>query len=198
MNERTVDRLLLLLYFCCVAFAYKLPYNIPGPRRLTDKIAIVGAGPSGIHMALLLKQKGFKNVEILEKTSRIGGKSHSIGHKGAVHEMGTVYISPDYTSIHELLEQYQPNDMVQFPSASIWKDGLPSPIAFATYAGAYVSMNVLRKLNASRIEIMGEILRALVHFEKLHRQILGTYEGEIMPEPSAEVCIFLAWIPSLF
>lgn len=47
------------------------PKRIPGPSP-KDKIAIVGAGPSGIHMAYLLKTKGFKDVEILEATDDIG------------------------------------------------------------------------------------------------------------------------------
>lgn len=184
----TLSWLFLLLSFLCSAVyaSYDLPYKIPGPRRLNDKIAIVGAGPAGVHMALLLKQKGFKNVEILEKTSRIGGKSRSISYRGAVHEMGTVYISPDYTSIHKLLETYLPNDMVPFPSASIWKDNLPAPINFSMYAAQYVMREVLFK-KATGKEVVKEIVEAMMIYEKLHVQILGKYDGEIMPEPNTEV-----------
>lgn len=49
-----------------------LPTDIKGPKSLSDDIAIIGAGPSGIHMAYLLKEKGFKNVKILERTNRLG------------------------------------------------------------------------------------------------------------------------------
>jgi len=48
------------------------PGEIPGPEKLSDKIGIVGAGPAGIHMAYLLKRRGFKNVEILESSNRLG------------------------------------------------------------------------------------------------------------------------------
>ena len=48
------------------------PGVIPGPEKISDKIGIVGAGPAGIHMAYLLKRRGFKNVEILEKSNRLG------------------------------------------------------------------------------------------------------------------------------
>ncbi len=49
--------------------------RIDGPKCKNDRIGIVGAGPSGIHMAYSLKEEGFRNVKILEKSNRIGGKS---------------------------------------------------------------------------------------------------------------------------
>lgn len=182
-----------VLFYCGSMNAYDLPYKIPGPRRLTDKIGIVGAGPAGIHMALLLKRKGFKNIEILEKTSRIGGKSQSISYRGAIHEMGTVYISPDYTSIHELLKTYMPNDKIPFPPASIWKDNLDLPVEFNRYAGEYVMKEVLFR-KATKMEVVMEIMKAITIYENLHQQILGTYEGEMMPEPSTKVCFIYGTI----
>ena len=43
----------------------RLNDRIPGPKGYNDKIGIVGAEPAGIHMALSLKQKGFKSAEVL-------------------------------------------------------------------------------------------------------------------------------------
>ena len=48
------------------------PGAIRGPKKFTDRIAIVGAGPSGLHMAYLLREAGFTNVVVLEKTGRLG------------------------------------------------------------------------------------------------------------------------------
>jgi len=36
------------------------------PFNQSSKIAIVGAGPAGVHMAVELKKKGFKNITIFE------------------------------------------------------------------------------------------------------------------------------------
>ena len=54
---------------------------IPSPKCLNDRIGIVGAGPAGIHMAYLLKKKGFNNVVVLEKSKPIGGKSYKVNYR---------------------------------------------------------------------------------------------------------------------
>eukprot|EP00924_Labyrinthula_sp_SR-Ha-C_P003467 augustus_masked-scaffold_15-processed-gene-10.66-mRNA-1 protein AED:0.35 eAED:0.57 QI:0/-1/0/1/-1/1/1/0/1160 len=48
-----------------------------------SKVLVVGAGPSGLHMAHLLISKGLpvENITILEKTDRYGGKTLSIEDK---------------------------------------------------------------------------------------------------------------------
>jgi len=50
---------------------------VNGPNGNDSRIGIVGAGAGGVHMAYLLKQKGFTNVTILEKSNRVGGL---VGH----------------------------------------------------------------------------------------------------------------------
>ena len=42
------------------------------------RIAIVGAGPSGVHMASRLKQLGYTKITLLERSDRVGGKSLTI------------------------------------------------------------------------------------------------------------------------
>ena len=45
----------ILVLSVFVAFSNALHY---GPRNVNHSIAIVGGGPTGIHMAMLLKEKG--------------------------------------------------------------------------------------------------------------------------------------------
>lgn len=68
------------------------------------KIAIVGAGPAGTHMAYLLHKNGYKNITVFEKDNRIGGKSYSIMHDNVMHEMGTCYLGAAYVRIRSLME----------------------------------------------------------------------------------------------
>ena len=124
-----------------IKFSQGLRLNdpIPGPKSYDDKIGIVGAGPAGIHMALLLKQKGFKSVEVLESSDRIGGKSYTVMHRNVLHEMGTCYLSPDYdTNIIPLINKYVPGDLVKLIPGSVTLDGSSQFLNFNTYAGVYV------------------------------------------------------------
>ena len=58
-----------------------------------SRIIIVGAGPAGINMASMLINNGYKNVSILEKDERYGGKTYTIvDDNGIPHEMGTCYM----------------------------------------------------------------------------------------------------------
>ena len=69
--------------------------SVPGPRR-EDRVCIVGAGPSGVHMAMKLKKMGHKDVTIFEKTDRVGGKSYDVKYRGVYYPMGTIFAEPSY------------------------------------------------------------------------------------------------------
>lgn len=70
-----------------------------------EKIAIIGAGPSGVHMATELRKRGFDNITIFEKTDRIGGKTRSIVRNNVYHEMGTTGFSiTDESGLKPLIE----------------------------------------------------------------------------------------------
>ena len=161
-----------------------LPFEVKGPKRLNDKIAIIGAGPSGIHMALMLKEKGFTNVLILERTDDLGGKSKTIRYRGAPQELGTVYLTPDYDDIIALLNKYVPNDLVDLVSASIWMDGLPGPITYKEYVAGFL----MRLLGTNNQTFAAQTIFAdICRYNALHHLLFGTYDQEIMPEPSAQV-----------
>eukprot|EP00520_Triparma_pacifica_P017886 CAMPEP_0118632508 /NCGR_PEP_ID=MMETSP0785-20121206/486_1 /TAXON_ID=91992 /ORGANISM="Bolidomonas pacifica, Strain CCMP 1866" /LENGTH=600 /DNA_ID=CAMNT_0006523291 /DNA_START=1 /DNA_END=1803 /DNA_ORIENTATION=- len=97
------------------------------PFKENARIGVVGAGPSGIHMASELNKLGYKPT-ILEKTSRIGGKSLTLYRDvntnapcvqnadpftGIVdtehcisHEMGTCFLHNGYGAVRDLIEEY--------------------------------------------------------------------------------------------
>ena len=163
----------------------RLNYTIPGPKSYSDKIGIVGGGPAGIHMALLLKQKGFKSVEVLESSGRIGGKSYTIMHRDVPHEMGTCYLSPDYeTNIIPLVNKYVPGDLIELVTGSVTLDGNLQFLNFNKYAGVYVG-RLLKTTNQTTIA--SDIADSMGRYIGLHNSLLGEYDGEIPPEPSPEV-----------
>lgn len=54
------------------------------------KIAIIGGGISGLVTGYRLKNKGYENITIFEKTDRLGGKMQTIYYKNKAYEIGTV------------------------------------------------------------------------------------------------------------
>ena len=184
----------IIIHSCILVLVFgrrKLDFKIPGPRTLNDRIAIVGAGPAGIHMALALKQRGFKDVTVLEKTKWLGGKTWTIDHRGSANEMGTVYLQPDYNeTVVPLVKKYLPaGDLVNLPPASIWfnKDqntgsGFKVPaLDFSKY---------VFKFGAERLKTTDKRVIGKAYFDAInkyifeHKRIFGDYEGEIMPEPN--------------
>ena len=189
----------LITYLCILTYLVngrrKLGYEIPGPRTLGDRIAIIGAGASGIHMALSLKQRGFKDVTILEKTKWLGGKSWTINHRGAANEMGTVYLQPDYNdTIVPLVNKYARGDLVDLPPASIWfnkngggSDGTKFKEPALDFA-QYVFKFGAEHLKSNDKKVIGKaFFDAINKYISEHRRILGDYDGEIMPEPDQMV-----------
>lgn len=77
-------------------FANQLPPENKRLPRKGDRVVIVGAGPSGLHMAHLLKNEvGIEDITIYEKTQRHRGKTLTYPHatqEGIVHELGTCFL----------------------------------------------------------------------------------------------------------
>lgn len=55
------------------------------------RIAIIGAGASGLSAAYCLKKAGFTRVTVFEKESHVGGKVRTIRLNGKAYEMGAVF-----------------------------------------------------------------------------------------------------------
>ncbi|AKF11054.1 flavin monoamine oxidase family protein [Sandaracinus amylolyticus] len=75
------------------------------PRR-SLRIAVVGAGPSGLTAAQTLRDLGYRNVTVFEREDRVGGKVHSLRAGGRVTELGAVFASPDYHHVLGLADRY--------------------------------------------------------------------------------------------
>ncbi len=72
---------------------------------LQSRICIIGAGPAGLSHAHYLKKAGYNNVEVLELSSNVGGKSHSMTFNNRSFDLGANYVTPDYTHIMEMARE---------------------------------------------------------------------------------------------
>jgi len=172
----------------------ELLFKIPGPTNLDDRIAIVGAGPAGtivgagpagIHMALSLKERGFRRVVILEKTNRFGGKVLTLHRRGAAQDMGAAYLAPDYNDlVVPLIKKYAPGDLVDLPTSSIWSDNSSEPIILS----GYIIKRAIQAFNVFDVKVVGlKLVQKVLQYVELHRKLFGDYEGELMPEPPPKV-----------
>lgn len=156
--------------------------HIPSPKSLSDRIAIVGAGPAGIHMAYLLKKEGFTNIVVLEKTNNIGGKSNTIKHRNVFHEMGTCYLQPDYDdNVVALAKEIGLWKPVGIPSANVWLDQDQFPSPYPKYVVSE-AMKIL-KINDSKLA-QKRLFSAMIKYCLLHRELFGKYDGELMRKPA--------------
>ena len=160
---------------------------IDGPSSLEDRIAIIGAGASGIDMARRLKKLGFKFIDIFEKGNRVGGKSMTVRDPdGTIQEFGSCCIGPGYeNNIMEVIRDYgESGALVARQFGSVWLDNEDEPIPYPEY--------VMRELQAhfqtsNPMEAMTKLEDLIKRYAKKHQEMFGDYEFEIMPRPTTEV-----------
>ncbi|NLK44273.1 MAG: NAD(P)-binding protein [Tissierellia bacterium] len=73
--------------------------------RKDERIAIIGGGFSGLVIGDGLQRKGYKNVTIFEKETRLGGKLHSIFYRGKSYELGAIFGLPTYSHLDNLMKR---------------------------------------------------------------------------------------------
>lgn len=72
--------------YILVAFCLQI---LPPPHLLGDeRVAVVGAGASGLSAAYTLKQLGYDDVVVFEKRNRVGGKVCTYPYRGKTYELG--------------------------------------------------------------------------------------------------------------
>lgn len=78
-------------------------YRFPPLSATADlRIAIVGAGPSGLSLAWYLARLGCRAVEIFEASDDVGGQSHTVIVDGIPVELGTCYMADGYVIAREI------------------------------------------------------------------------------------------------
>lgn len=69
---------------------------------LTTRVAVIGAGAAGLSAAMSLKDRGFRDVTVLEREPTVGGKCRSFRHDGHTYDLGANLTTPRYRSIRSL------------------------------------------------------------------------------------------------
>jgi hypothetical protein len=69
---------------------------------LDARIVVVGAGAGGLCTAWYLKRAGYRHVQVLEKSPRLGGKCRSLTVDGQSFDLGANYITSSYKRVREM------------------------------------------------------------------------------------------------
>lgn len=154
--------------------------RIRGPRTLDDRIVIVGAGIGGVHMASLLKDRGYRNVVILEQRPEIGGKAYSRFYRGVWNEFGTVFFTDIYDQTAKLIEKYTPDFRIKSKSTSSVMQNDNEETSWRE--------SLIQNTGETNPQVaLRRIVAQLNRYEQIHRCLFGNYSSELMPRPTPDV-----------
>lgn len=166
--------------------------NIPGPHK-SDRVCVVGAGASGVHMAASLKKRGFDKVVIFEKTDRVGGKCYDIYHRGVPQSQGANIFEANYFNEDSLIpfirEYGLEDDVTEVPLfTGHWVTNSAQDVGSKLTPGQFGLRTISKFTNSTSIkENIGYQLDAVVRYIKLHKEMFGLYDGDLMRRPTPDV-----------
>jgi len=190
-------------------YAQEFPNGGKSLPKKGDRVAIVGAGPSGLHMAHVLKKKlGIKDITILERSDRFGGKTVTVDcqtNPGVVHELGTCYMHPAYFAVRAYMQELKEMILAkgQQPPKGFAEEVEPITYSIESAGKANCSLDdwVISNLKNQKplLNIMSlfrivlptvdaalELFYAKSKYNRLHNEIFGAYDFSLPPRLSKE------------
>ena len=122
-------------------------------------VVIIGAGLTGLTVALLLKNRGL-SVAILEKSNRVGGQIQTFHENGFVFESGPNTGASASEEVINLFNVLQPDCEIEFArkeseSRWIWKNGQFHPLPNGLWSGIITPLFTI----SDKLRILGEPFR---------------------------------------
>jgi predicted NAD/FAD-binding protein len=120
-------------------------------QKLDDRIAIVGAGPSGLVIAADLKKRGFSNVILFEREPQVGGKVATEWVDNRPIELGAIWVLDTYRNARSLIKHF-----------GFKLDRIPNAIFIQSKQGqAQPVWHALRERCGGRIAALAQLRRML-------------------------------------
>ncbi|KAI4389697.1 hypothetical protein MLD38_001896 [Melastoma candidum] len=119
--------------------------NGDNPKGSAKRVAVVGAGVSGLAAAYRLKSSGV-DVTVFEADARVGGKLRSVSHDGLIWDEGANTMTESEPEVRSLLDELGLREKQQFPISQfkryVVRNGMPvllpsNPIVLLT--GSFLS-----------------------------------------------------------
>jgi len=164
------------------------PGPIPGPKSKNSRIIIVGGDIAGIHMAILLKKRGYTNITVYESKGELGGTSMvTKTHRGTSHEMGKFTLIPqeDAAYLNEFLNEYQLPQLQTIVEPllrhSINDDSASFITRFIQHARLTYGNSVPEQT------VRQNLIGAINQYIQRHRSLFGIYDDGLIKEPQWQI-----------
>jgi hypothetical protein len=150
------------------------------------KICIVGGGAAGLSAAWYLSQRGYRNVVVLEKAERVGGKCDSFTHDGRAFDLGAFTSTLGYGRVLDIARNVGAKLVRQPRRLGVRWDTRPPGVAS-------ILASLREDYSLARLALSGaRYLRALWRY----RSVLGRpgFAGVSRNGPFPELCLpFAEW-----
>ena len=152
--------------------------TIKGPKCNSSRIGIVGAGPSGVHMAYSLKKMGFTNVTLLERSDRIGGKGEHVEYRDMLHPLTILLWTSEYNdTLVPLLEEF---GLLDFGSTNIKDKGYlwtgSNDSSQLLSSSQYVLGYAMQAFDIADPNLASaRVLQDISKYDDIHRDLFGVY-----------------------
>ncbi|MEW5800732.1 MAG: FAD-dependent oxidoreductase [bacterium] len=96
----------MLLFIITIMLAGRGGAKAEAKQSRDLRIAIIGAGASGLTAAYYLKNAGYENITVYEKEPRVGGKVYSYTYDDHTFELGALWVEEYYRIVYGLAFKY--------------------------------------------------------------------------------------------
>ena len=128
---------------------------------------------------------------VFEKSGRIGGKCFDINYRGTPQAQGADFLEANYfneDSLVPILKEYGLDDLVPVPPTDIWATNSASDPRSRLTRAQFTLLGASKLTNSTSPEVnIGFFLKTIFRYIKIHKEMFGLYEGDLMQRPTPEV-----------
>ncbi|XP_060068564.1 uncharacterized protein LOC132548702 [Ylistrum balloti] len=147
-----------------------------------SRIAVVGGTAQGIHLALLLTDAGFTDVNVYESSHRLGGESFSVYFNGHTFLLGETFVFDDEEGIlAKLNKRFESTELTPVKNPSIWVSKT-TKLSFMDYL-LKVAKEVSPTAGVTSENVVKYYQVLLTKYKEALYANFGNYNGHLMRRP---------------
>ena len=128
---------------------------------------------------------------MFEKSNRIGGKCFDINYRGTPQAQGAISMDANNfnaDSVIPFLQGYGLDDLVPCGASDIWTANSAKDPRDKLTRAQYTLLASSKLTNSTSPEVNAAFFfKSLTRYIKIHKEMFGLYEGDLMQRPTQEV-----------